>query len=49
VRDRAGLEEFAADAYGVPEAEYERLIAPMSKRSSTVVQGRFPQRGEDER
>ncbi len=49
VRDRAGLEEFAADAYGVPEAEYERLIAPMSKRSSTVVQGRFPQSGEDER
>lgn len=31
VRDRAGLEAFAADAYGVPEAEYGRLIAPMSK------------------
>jgi hypothetical protein len=26
--DRAGLEAFAADAYGKPEAEYERLIGP---------------------
>ena len=29
IRDRAGLERFAADAYGLPEAEYERLIGPM--------------------
>jgi len=34
VRNRAGLEEFAADAYGVPEAEYARLIAPFSKSAS---------------
>lgn len=26
IRDRAALEEFAGDAYGMPEAEYERLI-----------------------
>ena len=29
VRDRAGLESFAADAYGAPEAEYERLLGPL--------------------
>ncbi|WP_161792442.1 Crp/Fnr family transcriptional regulator [Croceibacterium mercuriale] len=29
IRDRAGLEEFARDLYGVPEAEYERLIGPL--------------------
>ena len=29
VIDRRGLEEFAGDAYGRPEAEYERLIGPM--------------------
>ena len=29
VRDRAALEEFASDAYGGPEAEYERLIGPL--------------------
>lgn len=32
VRDRAALEEFAGDAYGVPEAEYERLIGPLRGR-----------------
>lgn len=32
IRDRAALEGFAADAYGVPEAEYERFIAPLRKR-----------------
>lgn len=26
VRNRAGLEEFAGDAYGIPEREYERMI-----------------------
>jgi CRP-like cAMP-binding protein len=31
VRDRLGLEEFAGDAYGAPEAEYERLIGPMPR------------------
>jgi len=29
VRNRAGLEAFAGNAYGVPEAEYERLIGPL--------------------
>jgi CRP-like cAMP-binding protein len=29
IRNRAGLEEFAGDAYGPPEREYERLIGPM--------------------
>lgn len=28
--DRRGLEEFAGDAYGAPEAEYARLIGPLS-------------------
>ena len=28
IRDRIALEEFASDAYGRPEAEYERLIGP---------------------
>ena len=31
VRDRPGLVDFARDAYGVPEAEYTRLIGPMPK------------------
>lgn len=29
IRDRAGLEEFAGAAYGIPEAEYERLVGPL--------------------
>ncbi len=29
IRDREGLERFAADAYGIPEAEYARLIGPL--------------------
>ena len=29
IKDRRGLEEFAADAYGKPESEYRRLIGPM--------------------
>ena len=37
VRDRARLEAFAAGAYGVPESEYERLIAPLSKHGEAVV------------
>lgn len=28
IRNRAGLETFAGDAYGPPEQEYERLIGP---------------------
>lgn len=30
MRDRRALEVFAADAYGRPEAEYRRLIGPLS-------------------
>jgi CRP-like cAMP-binding protein len=30
IRDRAGLEEFARDAYGPPEQEYSRLIGSMN-------------------
>ena len=29
IRDRTALEDFARDSYGVPEAEYERLIGPL--------------------
>ncbi len=29
IRDRAGLETFAANAYSAPEAEYRRLIGPL--------------------
>lgn len=29
VRDRDAMEAFAGDAYGVPEAEYRRLLGPM--------------------
>ncbi|WP_411034010.1 Crp/Fnr family transcriptional regulator [Shinella sp. BYT-45] len=32
VRDRAGLEAFARDAYGECEKEYERLIGPITDR-----------------
>jgi DNA-binding FadR family transcriptional regulator len=30
VLDRAGLEAVAGDSYGTPEAEYQRLIGPLS-------------------
>lgn len=30
IRNRRALEEFAGDAYGKPEAEYDRLIGPMT-------------------
>ena len=30
IRDRKGLEDFAADAYGKPEAEYHRLIGKLA-------------------
>ncbi|HEV7292242.1 MAG TPA: Crp/Fnr family transcriptional regulator [Devosia sp.] len=29
IRSREGLEDFAADAYGVPEAEFAKLIGPL--------------------
>lgn len=31
MRDRRGLEAFAHDAYGVPEAEYLRLVGPLPR------------------
>ncbi|MGB3723070.1 MAG: Crp/Fnr family transcriptional regulator [Pacificimonas sp.] len=33
VRNRAALEQFAHDAYGRPEAEYERLLRPLRRES----------------
>ncbi len=36
VRDRTKLEELAGDSYGVPEAEYQRVIG------QRLAQGRFP-------
>ena len=38
VVNRAALEEFAGDAYGVPEAEYARLIGPLrdARRTSSA-------------
>lgn len=30
VRDRHGLEDFARDSYGRPDAEYRRLIGPLN-------------------
>jgi CRP-like cAMP-binding protein len=31
MRDRAALEEFASDSYGLSEREYERLLGPIKK------------------
>jgi hypothetical protein len=31
IRDRQKLEELAGDSYGVPEAEYRRLIGPLGR------------------
>jgi|TARA_R100000501_G_scaffold17610_2_gene33065 CRP-like cAMP-binding protein len=33
IRDRAALEDFASDAYGRPEAEYEKLLKPLRRTS----------------
>jgi hypothetical protein len=33
IRDRDKLEELAGDSYGVPEAEYRRLIGPLGRES----------------
>lgn len=32
MRDRQGLEDFASESYGQPEAEYQRLLGPMGNR-----------------
>lgn len=36
VRDRAGLEEYARDAYGKPEAEYAALLGPITPSAPPV-------------
>ncbi|WP_419826313.1 Crp/Fnr family transcriptional regulator [Sphingomonas sp.] len=33
IRDRDKLEELAGDSYGMPEAEYRRLVGPIGRRS----------------
>jgi hypothetical protein len=34
VLSRSGLEQVAGGSYGMPESEYERLIAPFRKRAA---------------
>lgn len=36
VRDRAKLEDLAGDAYGEPEGEYRRLIAPFGRKGVVI-------------
>ncbi|PDT08276.1 MULTISPECIES: Crp/Fnr family transcriptional regulator [unclassified Rhizobium] len=43
VRDRAGLEDFASDAYGKAEDEYERLIGPLRKSRRGLTDIASPQ------
>lgn len=40
IRDRAGLVDFARDAYGIPEAEYARLVGPMPKAAELAAAAR---------
>ncbi len=41
IRDREKLEELAGDSYGMPEAEYRRLIGPLGRESVILpFQGR---------
>ncbi|RUM17243.1 Crp/Fnr family transcriptional regulator [Rhizobium phaseoli] len=42
VRNRAGLEDFAADAYGKAEDEYERLIGPLRKPKRGLIDVPIP-------
>lgn len=37
ILDRDKLEEIAGDAYGLPEAEYRRLIGPFGRSVTTIV------------
>jgi len=37
IRNREALEEFASDAYGPSEREYERLLMPLSKTSARAA------------
>lgn len=48
ILDRAGLEALAVASYGVPEAEYERLIGkPLRKQSAPAIGQRPPERTAD--
>lgn len=40
MRDRQALEDFARDAYGIPEAEYARLVGPMPKARALAAAAR---------
>ena len=40
VLDRQELEEFARDAYGIPEVEYARLVGPMPKAEALAATAR---------
>jgi len=42
IRDRAGLEELASDAYGSAEDEYERLIGPLRHAPSALGGNEHP-------
>lgn len=46
IRDRDKLEELAGDGYGLPEAEYRRLIGPIGRRSVVLP---FPSRVDQPR
>ena len=48
IRDRQGLEEFAHDAYGRPEAEYEQLIGTLGwqRPGSDRLQAESPVHGQ---
>ena len=37
IRDRAGLESFAGDSYGITEAQYRTLIAPFGKSATPAL------------
>ncbi len=39
IRDRGKLEELAGDGYGIPEAEYRRLIGPIGRASVVLPLG----------
>lgn len=41
IRDRCGLEDFARDAYGIPETEYARLVGPMPKAAELAAIARL--------
>ena len=36
ILDRAKLEDLAGDGYGVPEAEYRRLVGPLGRGAAAV-------------